>query len=434
MIIRFGFTNFRSYKKENVLDFVSKTKIKRFPEHERKFGRLSVVKNIGIFGSNAFGKSNALNALGAMLNLITRGYCHENLSFIDTPSVPTSFDIVFLTDDNNYYEYSFSILKKDILNPYVVVDEQLYHLYLNGSSELIYSKADGLQDIDNEALRVFTGAYKNAKNQLFLRYINGDDKFIKDSKTSVLLRKIYLFFLMNVTVKLDDTPTLFLINKDNLNDVTTYLKKYDLGIKTASFYNVSPEETEAIVKDPFFDVIKSQFQNNPKIKEQYFSNGKDIYVVSSVDGKQALQKLLFTHKGIDSPFCYGYESNGTQRIFTLLALLFDKNNKNKTIAIDEIERSAFPGIASRLIQDFQDTFKDTNAQLLFSSHLDSLISTVLRRDEIYFVDKNAFGESRLYPLSDFRTATSDNIVKEFNEGSYGAIPKMEVRVIHDASN
>lgn len=428
MIIRFTVSNFRSYKKETVLDFVSSSKITKPADHERRFDRLSVVKNIGIFGSNAFGKSNILNALASMVNLVVNGNCSENMSFIDTPNVPTNFDMVFLTDDSKFYEYSFSIKKENIITPWVVMDEALHQLYLNGKSELIYSKHEGLVGIDNDALVIFQNAYKNVNDQLFLKYINAKERFIKDSKLSNLLRKIYNFFLLNLAFNLDNGPMLFLINKDNVAKITSYLRRYDVGMENAQFQAASSDEISKITSDPIFEFIRNEFRNKSNIKEQYFSDGKNIYVVSLQNGTYGIQKLIFKHKGVENTFCYGYESNGTQRLFTLLALLFDKKNANRTIIIDEIERSAFSGIASQLIKDFQEEFKETNAQLVFTSHLNSLMREVLRRDEVYFVDKNSFGESILYPLSSFKPLTRENVSKEFLGGSYGAVPRIGVKI------
>ena len=435
MIIRFSVKNFRSYKEENTLNFVSSSKITTYPDHEKKFGRLSVVKNIGIFGSNAFGKSNILNALGAMVNLVVRGSCHENIGFIDNPEEPTKFDLVFITDDKKIYEYTYTIKKENVLNPFVVLNEDLYQLFLNGSSKVIYSRNNGgLCDNDSEALRIFAQGYQNINGQLFLRYINAPERFVPDNEISVLLRKIFKFFVSNVFVTLDNDPMLFLINKENIPSITNYLKKYDIGIKEVGFVGLLPNEIESITRDPIFNMIKKEFQEHSSLKDQYFTNGKEIFNISRSENDFVFQKLVFRHKGVKNDFCFGYESNGTQRIFTLLALLFDKKNTNTTIVVDEIEKSAFTTVIEELIKDFQKEFKDTNTQLVFTSHLHSLFDAVLRRDEIYFVDKNSNGESYLYSLSDFKTKTRDNVTKEFLDGSFGAIPKIGVELKYDGSS
>lgn len=435
MIVRFSVTNFRSYKGETVLDFVSSTKIKKYPDHEKHFGRLSVVKNIGIFGSNAFGKSNILNAIGAMVNLIINGSCDENLAFIDDSTKPTKFSIVFLNNDEKFYEYSFSVKKENLMSPFIISDEELYQVFLNGSSQLIYNSKLGLQNIDTEALKVFASAYNNAPNQLFLRYINALERQDKQSSTSKLLKSIYDFFVFNIYVQLDGFPIMHLINEESIDNAKEYLKKYDIGLENVSFIGCTSEEYLRVVNDPIFPMIRNEFLKQPALKTQYFNDLKNIYCISRNGNTYTFKKLSFKHKGIKKEFCYGYESNGTKRIFALLALLMnEKGNSNRTIVIDEIERSAFPEIAHRLLEDFQSAYKQYNTQIVFSTHLTSLLKDALRRDEIYFVDKNGLGISSLYSLAEFKNTTKDNILKMFNEGAFGAIPKIGVNVDHGSSN
>lgn len=432
MIIYFSVKNFRSYKNEACLNFVSASKITKMPDHEVKLGRTSILKNIGIFGSNAFGKSNILNALATMLGLIKNNKCPDNLAFLGQERQPTTFDIAFMIDDGNKYEYSFSVKKENILNPFVVTDECLYRLESNGKNELIYSKKEGLQGDVSPALSYFAQGYKEVNSQLFLKYINAPERSDPNSSLSRLLRDVYHFFLYNVFVKIDDYSQIFLVTKDNIEKVTRFLKKYDVGIEKVEFINLTNDELNTLVGDPIFQMIRNRFVTHPEIKELYANNGKEIYSIVSNNGRYRFQRMAFNHHGIDKPFCFGYESVGTQRLFALLSILFDDKNKNKTIAIDEIERSAFPGITNKVIEDFQKEYRDQWTQLVFTSHLSSLLNTVLRKDEVYFVDKNSMGESILYPLSDFKPDTRENVAREFLDGSYGAIPKIGVELNYDA--
>lgn len=429
MIIRFSCENFRSYKSLNTLDFVSSTKITKLPDHEKRFGRLSVVKNLGIFGSNAFGKSNILNAIGAMVNLIVKGRCSENISFIDDKTKPSKFNMVFVTDEGHFYEYSFSVKKDNILNPLTILDEELYQVFLNGKSQLIYSKKDGLQSIDDEALKYFADGYKNISGQLFLKYINAPERFVLNSKLSTVLRQIYTFFSSNIVVQFDANGLMYTISKESIDEAKNYLKKYDIGLEDVDFVEISENEKSRIVNDPIFRIIQNEFQSKPKLKAQYFNDTRDIYCIEREKTNYLFKKLSFKHKGIDSPFSFGYESKGTQRIFSLLTLLMNKQlNKNRTIIIDEIEKSTFPDISCELVKDFQNEFKDCNTQIVFTTHQTSFLNSVLRRDEIYFVDKDSKGVSHLYPLTDFKADSRENIVKHFNEGAYGALPRIEVRI------
>ena len=49
-------------------------------------------------------------------------------------------------------------------------------------------------------------------------------------------------------------------------------------------------------------------------------------------------------------------------------------------------------------------------------------SPLLRRDQLWFTEKDAAGATRLYPLTDIRTRKGDDIGKGYLQGRYGAVP------------
>ena len=126
MLIRYSVSNFRSYKNEATLDFITNSKISTNKSHEYRFGRLSVLKNIGIFGSNAYGKSNLIKSIQAMQLIISRNLTPENFSFVGQEDIPTTFRMLFSIEDNEFYEYSFSIVRIPNSVCFNVVDEELY--------------------------------------------------------------------------------------------------------------------------------------------------------------------------------------------------------------------------------------------------------------------------------------------------------------------
>ena len=101
--------------------------------------------------------------------------------------------------------------------------------------------------------------------------------------------------------------------------------------------------------------------------------------------------------------------------------------KGKTITIDEIDNGLHPILVRQLIEMFNNPETNTNgAQLIFNTHdIDLLDLNFLRRDQIYFVEKdNRTGESDLYALSDFSPRKTEKIRKGYMLGRYGAIPNV----------
>jgi AAA15 family ATPase/GTPase len=108
------------------------------------------------------------------------------------------------------------------------------------------------------------------------------------------------------------------------------------------------------------------------------------------------------------------------------------------LVIDEIDASFHPLLTARLIALFRDSSANPQgAQLIFSTHDASLLSPVLgeevlRRDEVWFVQKDSAGGTELYPLSDFHPRKGENTERRYLGGSYGAAPVLFAENFTDA--
>jgi uncharacterized protein len=92
--------------------------------------------------------------------------------------------------------------------------------------------------------------------------------------------------------------------------------------------------------------------------------------------------------------------------------------------IDEIDASLHTVLVKRIIELFKSpSLNPRGAQLVFTTHdTNILCSGLLRRDEIFFAEKNKAGETSIYPLSDFPVRKDDNFEKGYLQGRFGAIP------------
>ena len=112
---------------------------------------------------------------------------------------------------------------------------------------------------------------------------------------------------------------------------------------------------------------------------------------------------------------------------SILGPILDVIENGYTLVIDELDSKLHPNLVCRIVSLFNSKELNTkNAQLIFNTHDTNLLSTGLfRRDQIWFTDKNKYGEAKLYSLADFK---SDEVKKNepFEEnyirGKYGAIP------------
>ena len=94
------------------------------------------------------------------------------------------------------------------------------------------------------------------------------------------------------------------------------------------------------------------------------------------------------------------------------------NFKDKVFVIDELERSMHPSSSDYLFNFFEKETKNSNTQFIFTSHNITFMDNNLRHDEIYFADKDMFGSSILYGLTDFKTTTEQPIGKLFKDGLF----------------
>jgi AAA15 family ATPase/GTPase len=119
-----------------------------------------------------------------------------------------------------------------------------------------------------------------------------------------------------------------------------------------------------------------------------------------------------------------YESAGTLAYLALLGPLVEALKYGGVICVDELDSSLHPLIAIEIMRLFENRAQNPKGgQLIFNTHDTNLLNTgVLRRDQIWFTEKDSKGESHLYPLTDFKPRREENLESGYLQGRYGAIP------------
>lgn len=153
-------------------------------------------------------------------------------------------------------------------------------------------------------------------------------------------------------------------------------------------------------------------------------NGKFYIFKEGIKRKITLIQIKFEHslnrKKVN--FDIDDESDGTQRLLDLLPILFRlDNNSHNIYIVDELDRSLHTKLTKYLVNSIGDS--SYNTQFLFTTHDVNLLSlNNFRQDEIWFIEKNRNGETRLKPFSDFDIKNEDNILKDYLAGRFGAVP------------
>ena len=142
--------------------------------------------------------------------------------------------------------------------------------------------------------------------------------------------------------------------------------------------------------------------------------------------KLLLRTIRAEHKAADGspvPLPFQEESDGTQRLTHLLPALFQLQNQQRVYVIDEIDRSLHPLLSRKFIEFFLHACKGHGSQILVTTHESNLMDLdLLRRDELWFTEKDAQGASSIYSLSDYKVRTDLKIDKGYLHGRFGAIP------------
>ena len=216
---------------------------------------------------------------------------------------------------------------------------------------------------------------------------------------------------------IDYTAGQYIHNIDMRNRIIEFIRLIDLGINNIEIKESEVENIPESVNQ-FVDAISK----NPNIIKSEITDIKKIEILSEhkrYDHEKWVDTLL-------TPF--GIESLGTKKIFALLGPWFDTIINGGTLLIDEFGASFHTKLSFELIKTFQSNL-NKEAQLIFTTHDTSLLrSELLRRDQIWFAEKNEFGVSDIYSLVEYKINQANSVRNDatFNKdyllGKYGAIP------------
>ena len=392
MLIEFKFKNFTSYKDENRILL---TKVKSFKELEKthiintSIG-IDLLKSSAIYGSNGGGKSNFIDAMQFMKDAIHNSFSESlkkdedrgrtdyyfKLSSL-TENEPSFFEISFLKNDA-IYRYGFEILGFEIVSEWLFkkIDTETPLFERKGNNFKINSKG-------------FSEGNKYKKdvnsNVLFLSYLAQNNA--KESSNVV-----EWFFKVNVISGLDDSN-----HKNATSLLLTKSQKFKAWLNLAvRFLEISNIDT---TKDKDLVTYHNKFdENNIIIDSVAFDFETD-------------------------------ESQGTRKLIYLLGALYDTLIHGKILFIDELDSKLHPNLTKKILEFFH-KFNFKNSQFIFTAHDAILLDKdLLRRDQIWFVDRNKFGSSELYSMSDFDAAVVRNTSdfrKKYLESVFGAAETIEI--------
>lgn len=435
MLVRFSLSNFLSFNQRQTLSMEA-GKARKNTERIYRDGNLKLTKCEAIFGANAAGKSNLVDAFEFVQDVIVKGlprgftnkYFRHNA---DNLSKPSLFEIELLVDKKRIV-YGFSIL----LKTGSVQNEYLYEVSSTNLNKSIFQR-----DLENNVFAV--GEYLKNKNDieklkmygddsisdsemLFLTIINqGKAKMYEDNPELRIIRSVYRWFRNVLTVS---NPRSMLtgypyFSDSNLNEIANLLNALGTGVSSLKVVKVPVDVIKSKVPEELFDEIRTDLEkekskNNEKSPSIMLRSYKEFYTFELDENNDVvIETIEFSHEGENVYFKLKEESDGTARLLDLIEILL-KVSDNKVFVIDEIDRCLHPAMTTRVIELFLEMAEERNTQLIITSHESRLLAAeLLRNDEICFVIKNRDGETIVNPLEKYQLRADKKVYAAMFDGT-----------------
>lgn len=438
MLIQVNVQNFKSFNELNSLNLIASNKLRKQKERLYESDTISLLKSTVIYGSNASGKSNFVEVLRFMKKCVMNQeipiesynwYCRNHE---DNKEKISSFSVQLLLNED-CYEYGFDA----ILNTQTIKDEWIVDL--NKKKILYQRNNDGkplnglnLGREDRMRMEIYLDDFLHNDKSLFLTEMNRNKSFDKDSELSVYHR-IYNWFVKDLNVVLPDMPLTkfsYYYDESTLSNIKKIVRSFDTGIEDIEIKNMSEEQLQNKIGISLYEDVINELKKNVQKQGQELNlsmrSKKEFFNITMNDNYDLeIKTLCFKHgqSMLDFEFCE--ESDGTKRVFDFLDILLNKN-QNSVYVIDEMERSLHPNLFNRFIELLNEYQKQSNIQVIFTTHESSIMKQDLfRRDQIWFIERNKDNDSRIYSLDTFNERFDKKISKAYLDGRYGAIPQFK---------
>lgn len=410
MLIQFSFKNYRSFRNDTVLD-LSAAKMTEFNDRVITIGGEKILPVAAIYGANASGKSNVYEAFCYMSEYVVKSlhYGDDSEHFDEYRPTPflfdkesanaeSSFEVYFTVPNDpteKSYNYGFCIGKEGVTEEWLNYKSKTARKYLpvfyRSESELDlkgFKKVNRTSietALNKEVLVVSLGAKLKIEKCKLVRDWFAANEFADFGNV------VSNFFMSR------RLPKGFVEDEKVQKKVIDYFASFDESIQGFHIEEI-PREDET--KDPTYSI-------------------------------NAIHKRIDSDETAEIPLVT--ESAGTLKMFALYSELQEVISKGSVLFIDELNARLHPLLVRNFILIFLNPEINVNhAQLIITTHDTwQLSNQLLRRDEIWFTEKDKQGISTLYSLADFvdedgsRIRKDENYEKNYLLGKYGAIPTLK---------
>lgn len=417
MLVNFTFKNYRSFRDEKTLSMEASSinELKGSVIHKGKYRLLPAAV---MYGANSSGKSNVLMALMTMRKVLlssVRLNPDDSLDFDpfkldrDSESVPTSFEIQILIDEVKY-RYGFDYDKSCIRNEWLyekLPKQREYYMFLRSDDEFEISKKRFPEGLGKEGAA--------PANRLFLSLVAQLNGLKAKKILNWFTNCNYLSGIMSDGYE-GFTIRMFDKHLKGCEQAVDFFQRNQLGfnellVEETDFSDQSLAHLPEELRTELMEKFKDKKVMRPKTTHNIYDKHGNVVGIRSFD-KNVM------------------ESEGTKKIIEMSGPIFDTLQWGKVLIVDELDAKLHPFLTRNILELFMNPRINTNgAQLIFATHDTNLLNlNYLRRDQIWFTEKDQTESTDLYSLVEFRSESGgkvrndSSIQKDYINGRYGAIP------------
>lgn len=420
MLLRFVVENLFCFAGEALFSMVA-TKDDAHSNHKVKTGRVDALRISALYGANAHGKTRLIRAMALAKRFITEG-------FKPGQSIPVK---PFLLDSHcrqkpSRFEFTFMVQGIEYTYGFVCDTKRFHEEWLfsrpNKREVMLFERVTNVEEVSefNIGRTLARGRMEDHNFLGFLiKGVRANELFLTHAVANnfAILKPVFNWFYDQLVILPTGGfpgyfPELIHEEEDFRGFIGRFLQIADTGIVGIKV------EKETKILDDIPDDVPEHIR---KLIE------KDIF--DGVPKKQLTSsrtEIVAGHNTSDGEvvdFPMREESSGTKRLLELLPILYQSGTEGKVYVLDELDRALHPSLSRLFLETFLNSGPDNKNQLVFTTHESNLLDLdLLRRDEIWFVEKDTDGKSHLYPLSSMKIRPDVNIKRGYLHGRFGAIP------------
>ena len=438
MIVSFSVSNFRSFSTEETFSLVASKRLSGSHENHAfpvPNSNEMVLKAGVIYGANGAGKSNLFKALEYLKVVALRpreknsGTRRTPFRFGKTSDEISSFDIQFVAE-GKLYRFGFKIDDRRIT-------EEWLSQVMGGREKSIYERttddkgnvtidAAGLRGKKVKALTTIGGPQNQSFLATILVTLNPED--INNDLKNVF-RWLGQLILIEPDSIFSNLGNRLASDQDLLKFSGNFLKSSSTGVDHLDVVKTLITEDEIrnqFSSDVAESILEDIVDSEKGIKQYQIEEGLDI-IIERTEKHQYFRITVRAahqhHAGEIIPMELTEESDGTRRLLNLIPALYHLQMQKAVYFIDEIDRSMHPILVWKFLEFFLKSCDAGQRQIIVTTHESNLLDMdLLRRDEIWFAEKDSSASTRLYSLMDFKIRKDLEIRKHYLQGRFGAVP------------